>query len=185
MVVNVEKRLLTVAEYHKMAEVGILDPDDRVELIKGEVIKKDPFLSPHTSHVKRLNALMFRLFGNRVTISVQDPITIEDHSEPEPDIALLAFSEDFYAERHPRPDDVLLLIEVADSTLAKDQQLKLPLYAEAGIKEYWIVNLVEKQLEVYQKPKDSSYTIQKIYTSGDQVNLEGLDQAISAKDILG
>ena len=185
MVVNVEKRLLTVAEYHKMAEVGILDSDDRVELIKGEIIKMSPLNSPHTSHVKRLNALMFRLFGNHLTISVQDPITIEDHSEPEPDIALLAFSEDFYAERHPRPEDVLLLIEVADSTLAKDQQLKLPLYAEAGIKEYWIVNIVNKQLEVYQKPKDSSYTLQKIYTSGDQVSLENLGATIDVNSILG
>ncbi|MEM6628762.1 MAG: Uma2 family endonuclease [Bacteroidota bacterium] len=185
MVVNVEKRLLTVAEYHKMAEVGILDPDDRVELIKGEIIKMSPLNSPHTSPVKRITSLMYQLFGNRLTISVQDPITIEDHSEPEPDIALLAFSKDFYAERHPRPEDVILLIEVADSTVAKDQQLKLPLYAEAGIKEYWIVNIVEKQLEVYQQPKDSSYTIQKIYTSRDQVRLENLGATINVNSILG
>lgn len=185
MVGNIEKRLLTVAEYHKMAEVGILDPDDRIELIKGEIIKMSPLNSPHTSHVKRLNALMFRLLGDRVTISVQDPITIEDHSEPEPDVALLAFSEDFYAERHPRPEDVLLLIEVADSTVAKDQQLKLPLYAEAGIKAYWIVNLVDKQLEVYLNPEGKNYTIKKIYRSGDEVLIESLDLSIPVKNIMG
>ena len=185
MGVKLEKRLLTVAEYHRMAEVGILDPDDRVELIKGEIIKMSPLNSPHTSHVKRINALMFRLFGDRVTISVQDPITIEDHSEPEPDIALLTFSEDYYAERHPRPEEVILLIEVADSTVAKDQHVKLPLYAEAGIKEYWIVNLVNQQLEVYRHPEGSTYLSQATYTARDQGTLESLGVSIQVDAILG
>ncbi len=185
MVANIEKRLLTVAEYHKMVEVGILDPDDRVELIKGEIIKMSPLSSLHTSHVKRITSLMYQLLSNRVTISVQDPITIEDHSEPEPDIALLTFSEDFYAERHPGPEDVLLLIEVADSTLAKDQRLKLPLYAEAGIVEYWIVNLVDHKLEVYTNPEDNTYTSTSIYSPGDQITLKNLDITIAVKELLG
>ena len=104
MIVHLGKRLLSVEEYHKMGEFGILNPDDRVELIKGEIIKKSPYKSAHTSCVKRITALMYKLLGNRVIIGVQDPVTIQDHSEPEPDIALLNYSEDFYADHHPKPE---------------------------------------------------------------------------------
>ena len=185
MVVQLEKRLLSVEEYHKMGEVGILNPEDRVELIRGEIIKMSPYKSAHTSCVKRITAMMYKLLSGRVTISVQDPITIEKHSEPEPDVALLTYAEDFYAERHPGPEDVILIIEVSDSTLDIDRHVKLPLYAQAGIIEYWIVNLVDQILEVYKKPEGNNFKLREIYYPKDQISLEKLGVSIEVKHLLG
>jgi Uma2 family endonuclease len=184
MTLYLQRRLLTVAEYQKMGEVGILTQDDRVELINGEIIKMSPFKSTHTSHVKRLNALLSRLVAGEMTISVQDPITIDPYSEPEPDIALLKPSKDFYAKRHPEPKDVYLVIEVADSTLEKDQTVKLELYAKAGIKEYWIVNLIEKQIEVYKNPKAGNYKQREIIHKGYNITLPKVNVVIRVNDIL-
>lgn len=185
MIVHLEKRLLSVKEYHKMEEVGILNPSDRVELIRGEIIKMSPFKSAHTSCVKRLTALMYRLVEELFTISVQDPITISDHSEPEPDLALLKYSEDFYAQKHPQPKDVILLIEVSDSTLEIDRHVKMTLYAEAGIKEYWIINLIDQYIEIYKKPEGANFKLREIFYPKDQVLIPECQISIPVSDILG
>lgn len=181
---QVKKRLLSVDEYHKMAEVGILAEDDRVELINGEIIRMSPINSSHTSCVKRLNALLFEKLGRKVVISVQDPITLGSYSEPEPDLAVLKASDDFYARQHPRPEDVHLVIEVSDSTLSVDQGLKLSLYAEAGIPEYWIINLPEQQVEVYQHPKGKQYGLRRICTAGDVLSLPPIGVQIGVDEML-
>jgi len=157
MTLNLQKRLLTVEEYQKMGEAGILTPEDRVELINGEILEMSPIKSKHTSTVKRITALLYSLVSQELIISVQDPIAIDQYSEPEPDIALLKPSDDFYASGHPRPDDVILVLEVSDATLLKDQTLKLGLYASAGIPNYWIVNLIDNRVEVYSNPHDGIY----------------------------
>lgn len=184
MTLNLEKRLLTVDEYHRMEEVGILKPVDRVELLNGEIIKMSPFKSKHTSHVKRLNALMFKLVGELMTISVQDPITLNKYSEPEPDLALLKLSKNFYANKHPQAKDVILVVEVSDSTLEMDRTIKLDLYANAGIKEYWIVNLIDHQIEVYKKPVSGTYKLREIVHATDKIQLPKTKITVKASEIL-
>ncbi len=184
MTLNLQRRLLTVDEYQKMGEVGILTPDDRVELINGEIIKMSPFKSKHTSVVKKITALLYRLVADQMIISVQDPIRLNQHSEPEPDIALLKLSKDFYAKRHPGPKDVYLIIEVSDSTLEKDRTVKLELYAKAGIKEYWIVNLIENQIEVYKSPKADKYKLRELIGKNDNIIFPKTEVTVKADEIL-
>lgn len=147
----------TVDDYHRMVEAGILTADDRVELLDGEIIKMSPIGVPHASCVRRLEALAHRLLGDRAVISVQNPVQLGDYGEPEPDLAVLRPRADFYAERHPQPQDILLLIEVADSSLAKDRGAKLPLYAREGIAEAWLVDLDGEALERHTNPTEEGY----------------------------
>ena len=157
MSVQVEKWVFHVDEYHKMSEAGILSEDDRVELIEGEIIKMSPIGSRHAACVKRLNALLNRRVGQAAIISVQDPIRLDDYSEPEPDIALLKFRDDFYSQSLPTADDVLLIIEVADTSVEYDRSVKLPLYARAGIPEVWLADLPGDGVEAYSEPVNGAY----------------------------
>ena len=184
MTAFLEKRLLSVKEYHKMGEVGILTPDDRVELINGEIIKMSPLNSKHTSHVKRITALFYKMLNEQATISVQDPIVLNEFSEPEPDIAILKFREDFYAEKHPTAQDAILLIEVADSTLDTDKRIKMPLYAQAGVNELWIINLPENKIEVFKDLKDGVYQSIESYSRGDTLRLSVFDLNLKISQIL-
>ena len=172
----------SVDDYDEMIERGILTENDHVELIRGEIIKKMSIGKGHGACVKRLNRLLNRILGDRAVVSVQDPIRLAD-SEPEPDLALLRPRTDFYASAKPGADDALLVIEVADTTLEYDRKEKRTLYAEAGIGEYWIVNLIDDCLEVYRKPRpdgqyadvNSPYPGQKI----DIVALPGISVALT------
>lgn len=159
MVTAVErrKRLFTVADYHRMAEYGILGGNERVELIEGEIIEMNPIGSPHAACVKRLTRLLVRAAGDRAIVGIQDPVQLGDLSEPQPDIALLKPRSDFYGDAHPGPEDILLLVEVADSTLAYDRNRKLPLYARSGVPEAWIVDLESRVIEVYRNPSSEGY----------------------------
>ena len=157
MSVQVAKRYFNVTEYYRMTEAGILSEDDHVELIEGEILEMSPIGSRHAACVKRLNTLLGRLVGRDITISVQDPIHLDDYSEPQPDVALLRSREDFYAEGHPAPSDVLIVIEVADTSVDYDRDVKVPLYARAGIAEVWLVNLPEDSIEIYAEPRNGAY----------------------------
>lgn len=154
-------RKFNVNEYHKMAETGILTPEDRVELIKGEIIAMSPISRKHAATVNRLNQLFCQKFYNKVIVSVQNYIRLNNYSEPQPDLVLLKPRSDFYESKIPEPEDIYLLIEVADSTIKYDQDVKLPLYAESKISEVWIINLNNKTLEVYRQPQDKSYLEEK------------------------
>ena len=156
----------TVADYHKLGEVGLLS-EKRVELLFGEIINRSPIGKLHAATVKQLASLFWKLVGEKTVISVQDPVVFNDYTEPEPDLAILRWRERSYADRLPNASDVLLIVEVADSTLNKDQQLKLPIYARAGIPEYWIINLVDRSLERYTKPKGDTYGLREIFQDGD------------------
>ena len=155
--VRVEKRHFNVHEYHRMAEVGILSEADHVELIEGEIVKMSPIGSRHAACVARLNRLLQRLVGLDVIVRVQDPIRLDGYSEPEPDVALVKPRDDFYSREHPGPGDVLLLIEVADTSVERDLEAKLPLYARAGIPEAWLVNLPAETIEVHSRPDSDGY----------------------------
>ncbi len=135
----VTRHRFTVEQYHEMIEHGIFKEDEPIELIRGEVVRKLPIGNPHAAVVNRLNRLLSKLIQDEAMISIQNPIWLAD-SEPEPDVAILIYREDLYASRRPGAADVLLLIEVADSSLAYDRDIKGSVYAEAGIGEYWIVN---------------------------------------------
>ncbi|MCR9054508.1 MAG: Uma2 family endonuclease [Phaeodactylibacter xiamenensis] len=153
-------------DYHSMSESGLFE-GKRVELLEGRIIDMAPVKSKHASVVKLLNNWLRSALSDQYTISVQDPISLSKYSEPEPDLAVLDFREDYYAKAHPQPKDIHLLIEVADTSLDKDQKVKLPLYAAAGIPEVWIVNLPEQQLEQYTEPSTDGYRLIRIFRAGD------------------
>ena len=156
----------TVPDYHKLGEIGLF-ADQRVELLSGEIIDMSPIGKLHAATVKSLLKLFEKSLGDAWIVSVQDPIVLDDHSEPEPDVAILKPEKRFYADGLPKAADVLLVVEVADTTLQKDRLVKLPLYAEAGIPEYWIVNLIDEVLERYTQPKGSEYAMRQLYRKGD------------------
>ena len=185
MSVAIDRRTFTVDEYHQMAESGILTEDDRVELINGEIISMSPINSPHAGHVKRINALFTRLLGTQVIVSIQDPLAINDFSEPEPDVMLLKPQDSFYTDAHPQPSDVYLLVEVADSSIHIDREIKLPLYAQAQVTEVWIVNLTERQIEVYRSPSAGSYQEKTIAKRGQHVTIPYFLHDIALEDLLG
>ena len=186
MSVQIAKRYFNVSEYYRMAEAGILTADDRVELIDGEIVKMSPIGSLHAACVKRLNLILQRRFGDTAVIGVQDPVRLNDFSEPEPDVALLKPRNDFYAQQHPMPNDVLLLIEVADTTVLYDRNVKVSLYARAGIPEVWLIDLAQDLIEVYAQPSGGAYQVQRQARRGEQVAAETIAQlALGVDDILG
>jgi Uma2 family endonuclease len=158
-----QRHRLTISDYHLMGEAGILPEDSRVELIEGELIDMAPIGSQHAGTVFHLSNLLNLAIGSAAFVWVQNPIILDKHSEPEPDIALLRPRSDLYKSSHPRPDDILLIIEVADSSLQYDRHIKIPLYARHGIPEVWLVDLVNKTLTLFRTPSEHGY--QEIMTS--------------------
>jgi Uma2 family endonuclease len=157
MTVRLKRHLITVERYDQMIAAGIFTEDERLELLGGEIIEMGAIGIPHAACVKRLNNFFTLKVGDRAIIGVQDPIHVDRHSEPQPDIVLLQRRDDFYAGGHPEPEDILLLIEVADASLLYDRLKKLPRYARAGIEEVWIVNLNNREVEVYRRPSPDGY----------------------------
>jgi Uma2 family endonuclease len=157
MVAQVQLWRFTIADYERMLEAGILSEDDRVELIDGEVRAMSPIGSRHTAIVKRVNAFISRQIGDTAIVSVQDPIRLNDYTEPQPDIAVLRYREDFYGYAHPGPEDVLLVVEVAETLLEYDRQEKIPRYAQAMIPESWLFDAVSEIVTQYTDPDGTSY----------------------------
>jgi Uma2 family endonuclease len=183
MAVSVPHRLFTVAEYYEMARVGILKPDERVELLDGEIVPMNPIGSPHAWCVNRLAGTFYR-FQDRVKIAVQNPLRLNDRSEPEPDLVIL--QPDTPESRHPEPPDVFLVIEVADSSIRVDRLRKLPMYARARIPDYWIVDLNADRIEVYRDPVRSRYRSITLFGRGDTINpLFAPDLAVDVTAVLG
>lgn len=156
----VQHRKFSVSDYYRMTDAGIFGEDDRVELIEGEIVALTPIGSPHASRVAMLLRSLSRNLGDRAILQVQNPVTLDDYSEPEPDLMLLRPRADYYASAHPGPADVLLLIEVAQSSLAYDRDEKLPLYAAHEIPEVWLVDVDGAALTVYRDPQDGGYRVQ-------------------------
>jgi Uma2 family endonuclease len=157
MPVELLKRLFTVEEYERMVQANILTAAERVELLNGEIVEMSPIGTRHAACVKRLNQLFSQMLGQRAIVGVQDPIRLSDRSQPQPDLTLLQPRSDFYATAHPQPQDVLLIVEVADTSADYDRQVKVPLYADAAIIEVWLVDLVAQYLEVYRQPSTNGY----------------------------
>ncbi len=147
----------TVAEYHRMAEVGLLHEDSRVELIDGEIIEMAPIGSEHAGHNNYLmGCLAHRLYGKAI-VAGQNPVILGGYEEPQPDIALLRWRNDYYRTAHPHAEDVLLIIEISDSTLRYDHDVKIPLYAKNGIPEVWLLDIQNRQLEIQREPINGVY----------------------------
>jgi len=168
-----------------MAETGVLRPDTRVELLDGEIIDMSPIGPFHGGVVIRLTRLFSLQSKNRWLLSPQNPLRLSDHSEPEPDVMLLKPSPDDYTSRHPRPEDVFLLVEVSDSSLAIDVEKKLPLYGRAGVAEVWIVNLEEAVVVIYREPHFNGYGSKTVLRAGDQARpLAFPDAAVDVAELL-
>ncbi len=149
---TVTPKRFTLTEFHRLMELGFLTEDDRVELIRGELIQMAAKGTRHSVCNTKLSKELERLLGDRSVVRVQEPIILLPNSEPEPDVAIARGQADDYLSNHPQAEDIFLVIEVADSSIDYDQSRKLELYAENGIKDYWIVNLVANQLECYSQP---------------------------------
>ena len=186
MTAQLTRRRFTVDEYYRMAEAGILCEDDRVELIEGEIVEVAPIGSRHAACVDSLTQAFGERIAGRAILRVQNPVRLSARTEPEPDIVLARPRPDRYRQAHPGPEDVLLLIEVADTTLDYDRDVKLPLYAAAGIPEVWIFNLVHERLEVYREPAEGRYQVRTVHGHGAVVAPQALpDLAIEVSAILG
>lgn len=166
MALQAGKRLFTVSEYYQMAQVGIFSEDDRVELLEGEIIEMSPISSRHASCVDRLTRLFSQRVGEHAIVRVQNPVRLSEHSEPEPDLTLLKPRADFYSTAHPQPEDVLLVIEVCETSADLDRRVKLPLYAQAGIPEAWLIDVAQEQIEVYRVPSVQGYGETQTLTRG-------------------
>jgi len=168
MVVQTKHRF-SAEDYHRMAETGVLLPDARVELLNGQIIDMSPIGPFHGGLVNRLIRLFTTSAGGRWLVSAQNPVRLDDYSEPEPDLMLLRPEPGDYTRRHPGPSDVYLLVEVSDTTLAFDRGEKLSAYGRAGIPEVWIVNLVDEIIEAHREPHFTGYGSCKVLRAGDQV----------------
>ena len=184
MAVQVKKRLLTVEEYHKMGKAGILR-EKGIELINGEIIEKSPIGSKHAAVVNLLNEILFEKPGKEdAIISIQNPVQLSDLSEPEPDIAILKRTKDRYYYQLPKAKDALLVIEVADTSVEYDREIKLPLYAESGIPEFWLINLEDNVIEVHREPMGNAYKFRELLRAGDVAEARGLELSIPVAEIL-
>ena len=161
------RKRFTTAEYEQIAAAGIFGEDERFELLEGEIVAMSPLGPQHSATVTRLTELFYELGNPSITIRVQDPIRLGDYSVPQPDVAIVNRRGDRYAGGHPEPEDVLLLIEVSESSLAYDRDVKLPLYARAGIAEVWLVALLPQVVEVYRAPNDNGYGEKRTLRRGD------------------
>ena len=164
-------RLFNVDEYYAMAEAGILAPDERVELVNGEIVTMSPIGDRHAYSVDESVYLLMTQLGERGRVRCQNPVHLDERTEVQPDIAALRWRDDRYASGHPGPADVLLIIEVSDTTLDSDRNVKLPMYAAAGIPETWIVNIPDGVVEVHTDPSDGVYRSRRVFGRGESVSL--------------
>jgi Uma2 family endonuclease len=180
------RHAFTVDEWHRMGESGLFGDNARMELLDGEVIEMSPIGSPHASCVARLNFLLMQAVGSKALIFPQNPVVLDDYSEPQPDIALLAPRPDGYSGSHAVPSEILLLIEVADTTLAFDRDRKSLLYARSGVGEVWIVDLTGEQVLVMGSPGPDGYRHADALGRGSELAVEALAGVrISVDEVLG
>jgi Uma2 family endonuclease len=182
-----ERHLVTVDEFDRMVDAGVFAPDRRLELIDGEMVDMSPIGSAHQACVDRLTTLLAPLAtSGRALLRVQGSFKASDISQPQPDVALLVPRDDYYAQAHPGPSDVLLVIEVADTSVRFDRDVKLPAYGRAGVAEAWVVDLHGGVVEIATRPSDQGY--EHLVRAGRQHNLTPTafpDVVIAVSDLLG
>jgi Uma2 family endonuclease len=173
---RITRRRFTVDDYHRMAEAGILHEDDRVELIEGEIVEMTPIGGRHAKCVTELVRVLAPQVGEDVRVSPQNPVRLSEHEEPQPDVAVLRASERYQAGELPAPGDVLLLIEVSDTSLAYDREVKLSLYARSGIPEAWLVDLTGEVIERHTEPAEDGYRLVRRVGRGETLRSETVSE---------
>jgi Uma2 family endonuclease len=184
--VSYKTRRFTTDEYDHLTEIGFLGEDDRVELLEGEIVEMPPMGNRHSSCIARLTRVLQPKLGDSALLWAQMPVRIDDRSKPEPDAALVRFDPNFYASGQPTAADVLLVIEVADSTLGYDRSRKGPVYARGGIPDYWLVDLNAERVEVFREPAGEHYQSVQVFRRGERISvlaLPGLE--LTVDEILG
>lgn len=178
-------RLFTASEYQTLADIGVLGEDERVELIEGRIVRMAAKNMNHAFATKRANRLFAKLLGDQVVISVQDPILLNNYSEPEPDIVLVVPPEERYLSTHPTPKDIFLVMEIAESSLAYDRDVKCPLFAQNGIVQFCLLNLQTCELEDYREPSPNGYRSKRTYTAEQSFTLVAFPElSIQVSDLL-
>ena len=186
MIEAVHRYRFTVDQYHRMDKAGVFPPDCRLELVDGEIFEMSSINPRHSGVVNRLNHRFVRGLGNRAVVHVQNPTIVDRHSEPQPDLMLLKPRADFYGTAHPTPNDALLVVEVAETSLAHDRLRKLPLYAKRGVPEVWIVNRPADAIEVFREPSARGYREQLKRVRGEDIGPAAFpDLRLSVDDVLG
>jgi Uma2 family endonuclease len=186
MAVVIKRKLFSVVEYHKMIEAGVFHEDDRIELLGGEIVAMSPIGSRHAACVDRLAQLFMERLNRRAIVRVQNPVEISEESEPQPDLTLLKSRPDFYSSAHPKPSDIYLLVEVADTTASYDRRVKLPFYARAGIPEVWLIDLEAQQIEVYREPSAQGYRQMQIVERGQSLRVQAFSEIeLKTEEIMG
>jgi Uma2 family endonuclease len=184
MATEITKRLFDVDEYHRMGEAGILREDDRVELIDGEIVAMTPIGPRHNASVDRINRRLVTAVGEQAIVRVQGSVRLDRYQEPQPDFALLRPRSDFYASNLPGPADILLIIEISESSVGYDREVKARVYASAGVGEYWLLNLQHRSISRYTEPQGHSFRQVQQYGPGDSIAPEALPHVVLAVDLL-
>ncbi len=179
------QRLFSTKEYQQMAESGVLNEDERVELIEGRIVRMPPKNVKHALATTRANRCFGKLLGDRAAVRIQDPILLNSFSEPEPDLALVAPPDERYLENHPQPQDIFLVLEIADSSLAYDREVKCPLFAQNGIIQFCLLDLQNRELEDYRGPGPDGYRSKQTYSEKQSFNLVAFPRiSIKVRDLL-
>jgi Uma2 family endonuclease len=184
MAIEIAKKLFNVYEYHKMVDAGILREGERVELIRGEIIRMSPINPPHNGTIHRANHFLSRIVGDDAIVGVQGSIRLDEYDEPKPDLYLLRPKEDFYTTRHAGPADILLIIEVAGSSLEYDRTIKMQLYAETGVPEYWISDLQSDCVTAYSDQDNAAYRTVRQFRRGEKLSPRLLPACVIPVDAL-
>ena len=180
------KKLFTVLDYHRMAETGILGPADRTELIEGEILQMSPIGHRHSMSVSRGIHCFTEALRGRVIVNPQNPLVLDDYSEPQPDIVLARPRDDYYAGRRISPEDTFLVLEVSDTTLRYDHNRKTPLYAKSGVPEVWIENLQSDVIRVYRNPGPEAYSTSLTFRRGESLSMDAFpDDVFKVEELLG
>jgi Uma2 family endonuclease len=174
-----QRHAITVEEFFRMGEIGVFEPEARIELIEGELIDMARIGPPHASRTARLSTIFHRGLGGCAIVSTQNPVILGDLNAPQPDIALLKPRDDFYETRHPHPDDILLLVEVADTSLAHDRDRKLPLYARFAVPEVWLIDIGGRSVTIHRDPQPQ----QGCYATSFPLQPPGLIRPVLLPDV--
>lgn len=184
--VSITRKLFTVDDYHRMADAGVFEPEERVELIEGEIIKMSPIGHKHMVAVNRATDSLTGALRRKAIVSIQNPLRLNNYNEPQPDIVVFKWRPDFYAAKPYTLEDALLVLEMSDATVAYDTKVKVPLYAKTGVPEVWIVNLRSNAILGFRDPSGNTYKTHSTFRSGHTIAaLAFPDVVFPVEDFLG